>query len=226
MPELNNDPLNPADFKSELTGNILPFWMKHSIDKTNGGFYGALTNDLKIHNEIPRSAILCTRILWSFAAAYRTFGNAEYLETAQYAYRTLFDNFWDKKYGGLYWSVDLHGQPIMDRKHHYAQAFAIYSLCEYYRATDDEESLEYARKLFNLLEEHAYEPVYRGYIEGSSRIWSALEDMRLSDKDMNCRKSMNTMLHMLEAYTQLAQVWPEERMRAQLKIWYEPTLNA
>ena len=68
-----NPTLDPLDFKNELCGNILPFWMEKTIDKTNGGFYGALSNDLHVHNEVPRSAILCTRILWTFAAAYRAF---------------------------------------------------------------------------------------------------------------------------------------------------------
>jgi len=209
--------LDPVDFQNELRGNILPFWMKYSIDKTNGGFYGALSNDLQIHNEVPRSAILCTRILWSFAAAYRAFGQAEYLQTAQYAYETLFKSFWDSTHGGIYWDVDLQGWPVTDRKHHYAQAFAIYSLCEYQQASGSAESLDYARQLFNLLETHAYDPIHQGYIEGCRRDWSALEDMRLSERDMNCRKSMNTMLHTLEAYTQLAQVWPDARVQKQLE---------
>jgi mannobiose 2-epimerase len=99
----------------------------------------------------------------------------------------------------------------MDRKHHYAQAFAIYGLCAYHVATGEAQSLALAQELFRLLEEHAYDPVYGGYIEGSSRRWEALEDMRLSDRDLDCRKSMNTMLHILEAYTQLAHLWAPAR---------------
>jgi cellobiose epimerase len=213
---LINPSLDPVDFKNELCGNILPFWMEKTIDKTNGGFYGALSNDLRIHNEVPRSAILCTRILWTYAAAYHAFKQEEYLQTAQYAYDTLLKSFWDAQYRGVYWDVDQRGQPVTERKHHYAQAFAIYSLCEYSLASGSAESLRYAQELFSLLEQHAYDPVHHGYIEGSRRDWSALEDMRLSDKDMNCRKSMNTMLHTLEAYTRLAQVWPQARVRAQL----------
>lgn len=214
---LNFPALDLLDFKKELRDNILPFWMEHSIDHANGGFYGALSNDLRIHNEVPRSAILCTRILWTFAAAYRIFPQDDYLQTAQYAYDTLLKTFWDEQYGGVYWDVDRHGQPVTDRKHHYAQAFAIYSLCEYALAAGSAESLGFAQELFRLLENHAYDPVNGGYIEGSRRDWSALEDMRLSGKDMNCRKSMNTMLHMLEAYTCLVQVWPEEGVRVQLE---------
>ena len=214
---LNNTILQSSDFQQELTGNILPFWQRHTPDPLNGGFYGALSNDLTIHNEVPRSSVLCARILWTFAAAYRRFGKGADLETADYAYDYLIGTFWDKQYQGIYWNVDLRGQPVMDRKHHYAQAFAIYSLCEYYQAGGKVEALAYAQKLFELLEEHAREPRYGGYIEGSGREWGALADMRLSEKDMNCRKSMNTLLHMLEAYTSLARVWPDPAVKTSLR---------
>jgi len=214
---LNRKILQSSDFKKELTGNILPFWQRQVPDPLNGGFYGALSTDLTVHNEVPRSSVLCARILWTFAAAYRHLGNAAYLETANTAYDYLIGTFWDEEYQGIYWNVDLHGRAVMARKHHYAQAFAIYSLSAYFQAGGKVEALAYAQKLFALLEEHAREPRFGGYIEGSRRDWSALADMRLSDKDLNCRKSMNTLLHMLEAYTGLARVWPEPAVKASLK---------
>ena len=211
--------------EKELTGNILPFWVTHAVDSTNGGFYGAVTNDLQIQNEVPRSAILCARILWTFAAAYRKYGTEEYLSMAQWAYQTLTRVFWDQDHGGLYWSVDLNGKPVLSRKHHYAQAFGIYGLSEYYRATQDSHSLELAQELFRLLENHAYDPINGGYIEGSSRSWTTLEDMRLSTKEINCRKSMNTMLHILEAYTNLLRVWEDSQLKNQQHALIESFLQ-
>jgi mannobiose 2-epimerase len=74
---------NISDFRQqlaeELTENILPFWMTYLVDRTNGGFYGAVTNDLQVHNEVPRSSVLCARILWTYASAYRRLGAAQYL---------------------------------------------------------------------------------------------------------------------------------------------------
>jgi mannobiose 2-epimerase len=205
----------------ELTGNILPFWMTHVVDEVNGGFYGAVTNDLQIHNDVPRSAILCARILWTFATAFRTLGKEEYLAMAQRAYDYLTNVFWDETYGGVYWHVDFKGHPGVDRKHHYAQAFAIYGLAEYYRATQEPQSLTLAQTLFDLLEKHAYDETHSGYIEGSSREWGTLPDMSLSPRDINCRKSMNTMLHILEAYTNLLRVWEDAHLKAQHKALLE-----
>jgi cellobiose epimerase len=209
----------------ELTGNILPFWMEHSVDKVNGGFYGALTNDLEIHNEVPRSAILCARILWTYAAAYRKLGKTEYLDMASWAHQYLTRSFMDETFGGVYWTIDSAGKPVFDRKHHYAQAFAVYGLSEYYRATRQPESLALAQTLFQLLEKYAHDPVHGGYIEGSSRKWETLTDMRLSERDLNCRKSMNTMLHILEAYTNLLRVWQDAGLKTQHKALLEVFLE-
>lgn len=200
-----------GQLEQELAGNILPFWMAQAVDRERGGFYGAVTNDLQVHNHVPRSAILCARVLWTYSRAYSRFRDAAYLDMARWAFAALTEVFWDQEYGGVYWTVDALGQPVMDRKHHYAQAFAIYGLCAFYETTGESQSLALAQELFRLLEKHAYDPVYGGYIEGSSRRWEALEDMRLSDRDLDCRKSMNTMLHILEAYTQLARLWEPAR---------------
>jgi mannobiose 2-epimerase len=209
------------ELKDELTGNILPFWIKHSIDPVNGGFYGAVTNDLQVQNDVPRSAILCGRILWTFSAAYRILGGEEYLTMARHAFDYLTGVFWDPEYGGLFFDVNRRGQPVFDRKHHYAQAFGLYGLSEYYRAAKDPLSLKLGQSLFELLEKHAFDPVHGGYIEGSSRKWETLPDMRLSEIDLDCRKSMNTNLHILEAYTNLLRVWDEPRLRAQHKALLE-----
>ncbi len=207
--------------EEELKSRILPFWMEHVVDRVNGGFYGAVTNDLEVHNEVPRSAVLCARILWTYARAAREWGGDRCLWMARWAYEYLRAVFWDRDYGGLYWQVDRQGRPVSDRKYHYAQAFAIYGLSEYYLAVQEPLSLALAQALFHLLEKHAYEAVHRGYQEASSRDWEPLADIRLSGRDLDCRKSMNTMLHILEAYTNLMRIWDDAHLKAQHKALIE-----
>jgi cellobiose epimerase len=213
-----------ARIEDELTGNILPFWMRHAVDRENGGFYGTISNDLVIDKESPRASVINTRILWTFSAACRLCGPA-YRETADWAWDYIRRKFWDAEYGGVYWMTDYRGNPISDRKQIYAQAFAIYAMAEYFRATGNAESLERAKELYGLIEVKSHEPVYGGYLEACSRDWGALDDLRLSEKDLNSPKSMNTHLHVMEAYTNLLRVWPDSALRASQKALLEVTLD-
>jgi mannobiose 2-epimerase len=216
--------MEAARFRKELTENILPFWMRYTVDRENGGFYGTVTCDLKVEKAAPRASVINTRILWTFSAASRLVG-PEYRETADWAYAYILDKFWDKEHGGVYWMLDYQGNPISDRKQIYAQAFAIYGLVEYYRATGNPESLERARRLFRLIEEKSHEPAYGGYLEARARDWSALDDLRLSEKDLNSPKSMNTHLHIMEAYTSLLRVWRDPELLARQKELLEVTMD-
>lgn len=193
------------EVKENLTSNILPYWMEKMIDP-RGGFYGRRDGRDILIADAPKGAILNARILWSFSAAYRVLKDPVYLELAEKAKREIIDRFYDKEYGGIYWALDSNGHPFDTKKQFYALGFAIYGLSEFARATGDSEAQEYSIRLFQDIETHSRDYIRGGYREATLRDWSHIEDMRLSEKDMNATKTMNTHLHIIEPYTNLLRI--------------------
>lgn len=225
MPELQQ-------FRTELNDEwkgILSFWMTYMLDKENGGFYGKLSHKNVIIQEAPKGIVLNARILWSFSHAYNFSADSQYLSMAACAFDYICKYFIDQEFGGVYWSVDHLGKMLDSKKQVYGLGFCIYALAEYYKATKSEKALEIAIELFTILEDKAFDQEKNGYFEAFARDWKAMDDVRLSNKDANEKKTTNTHLHVIEACSNLFTVCPEkpigEAVENLLSLFWNKIIN-
>lgn len=208
-----------AELQSELT-EILHFWSTQTIDHRQGGFIGKMDNQGLVDYTAPKGLVLNARILWTFSAAYANLHDPMYLAAAQRAFGVLSTHFYDDHFGGYYWSVTAAGAALNTRKQIYGQAFVLYALAEYLRVLDEEQQaavLQRARAIFDWIEKHSFDSQFNGYWEAVARNGTALEDLRLSDRDSNAPKTMNTHLHILEAYANFYHSWPDPQLHERLK---------
>lgn len=212
-----------ASLRHQLEQCILPYWAERMLD-SRGGIYGGRDNDGTLRDELPRSAVLGTRVLWTFATAARLSPKPDWRLAADHAWAWVSNVLWDQQSGGVFWSVDAQGRPLAEHKQCYAQGFAIYACAAYHRLTGESAPLTLAKTCFDLLEA-AHDKELGGYYEGCGREWQVLADARLSDKEPEAPKSMNTLLHLLEGYTELYAVWPAaklgERLRELTRLFVE-----
>ncbi|MBA0883125.1 AGE family epimerase/isomerase [Flavobacterium undicola] len=202
--------------QSELTtelNNILDYWSKFTIDTKKEGFIGQIDSNDHINYQAEKGSVLNARILWTFSAAYQLTKKEEHKCIAKRAFDYIVNHFYDTEFGGVFWSVHYDGTPKDTKNQIYAIAFVIYGMTEYYAISKEEKALEIAINLYQKIQEYCYDPVNKGYLEAFTREWKNIDDLRLSDKDANEKKTMNTHLHIVEGYANLYKVWKNENLR-------------
>lgn len=214
------------EVRIELTEHILPFWQGLK-DENYGGYYGFVDYELKIDKMYRKGCILNSRILWFFSNACMALEDEGLKEYAEHAYRFLRDCCIDREYGGVFWSVTYDGVPDDTTKHTYNQAFAVYALSSYYKMSGDREALELAKALFELIEEKCTDEY--GYLEAFTRDFRPETNEKLSENGVLAEKTMNTLLHVLEGFTEYYRVSRDERaasaLRRMLDTFYDKVYN-
>jgi len=197
-----------------LEGNIIPFWQGLRDDEY-GGYYGFMDIDLNLDKKADKGCILNSRILWFFSEAARILGCDDLLPYATHAYRFLQERCTDKENGGIYWSVTYDGKPADTTKHTYNQAFAVYALSAYFEASGDEAAIKTAFKLFTLIEEQFKDDT--GYGEAYDCEINPIVNDKLSENGIIADKTMNTMLHVFEAYSGLYRATKDKQVAEKMR---------
>ena len=197
------------EIRRELLEHIAPFWMSLRDDEY-GGWYGYLSYDLQLDKRAEKGCILNSRITWFFANLYALTGNPEYLDEARHGYEFMLDHCLDREKGGVFWSVDYSGKPLDTTKHTYNQAFSIYALSSYYDVTGDENARDLAEGLFDIIEDRCRDE--GGYLEAFDRNFQPSSNEKLSENGVMAVRTMNTLLHVIEGYTELYRVTGDRKV--------------
>lgn len=201
------------EVKAHLTQVIIPFWSKLRDDEY-GGFYGLVDYNLNVYKQFTKGVILHSRILWFFSNAYMTLGDKKCLDNAKHAFEYIKKYCVDYENGGVYWSTKYNGEVEDSTKHTYNIAFSIYAMSSYYDASKDEEALKIATSLYHVIETKCRDNV--GYLEAFTKDFQPESNEKLSENGIIAQKTMNTLLHVFEAYTEYYRVTKEPEVKERL----------
>ena len=210
-----------AELKDQLVHKILPYWYDTAIDRTNGGY--VLSDDAarKAPSATEKQLVTQSRMIWGFSHAHLKGlgdGKHDYLKAAEQGYHFLLDHFLDREQGGYFWTTDVAGKPVDERKIVYGESFVIYGLVEYYRASGDKAALGHAMDLYQVLQKQSHDPKYGGWVEHFTRDWKPIvEPGSPVIVEVAGRKSANTHLHLMEALTELYAATHDPAVRKSLE---------
>jgi cellobiose epimerase len=204
-----------------MVNKLLKPWYPQSVDTLYGGFLSSFSYDFKPVGSQDKMIVTQARHVWSNSKAAELFPEVGYyLKSAHHGFKFLRDVLWDKQYGGFYTYTDRQGnvkKGSFAPKEAYGNSFAIYALAAYYEASGDTSALNLAKQGFWWLEKHSHDPVYKGYYQHMERDGTPI--IRPADINSTSElgyKDQNSSIHLLEAFTQLYEVWPDIQVRARL----------
>ena len=209
-----------SELKDQLIHTIRPYWYDTAIDRTNGGYLLSDDAARKAPPATEKQLVTQSRMIWGFSHAHRkglSDGKRDYLKAAEQGYRFLLEHFLDRENGGYFWTTDLTGKPVDQRKIVYGESFVIYGLVEYYRASGDKAALGQAMELYQVLQKRAHDTKYSGWVEHFTRDWKPIvEPGAQVIVEVAGRKSANTHLHLMEALTELYDVTHDPAVKESL----------
>jgi cellobiose epimerase len=218
-----------GEMELTLRRDVLSVWFPRTIDKQNGGFYSNFARDWQRTGSEGKFSVFQGRMTWLAAQIVmkRPDLKAQFLPIVLHGVDYLATVLWDKQDGGFFWGLDDSGQitqSYTDGKHLYGMSFGLYGAAAAYQATRDPRALKLAQLAFLWMDKHAHDAKNGGYFEwltrdghvvqatpGSGRV----ETIPLAGFPLGY-KSMNTHIHLLESFSQLYEVWPDQTLRRRL----------
>ena len=219
LPSDRNQIANQMEYS--LKNELLNKWYPQCMDSVNGGFLSTFTYDFKPHGPQDKFIVTQARHTWTTAKAYELYPSSTYyLDCSRHGFQFLKNVMWDKTYGGFYNLVDRQGNVKSANvpKDAYGNAFGIYALAAYYHASKDTAGLNFAKEAFLWMERHSHDPVHKGYFQHLNRDGSVIPRhlSTPSNSDLGY-KDQNSSIHLLEAFTELYSVWPDQLVKERLE---------
>lgn len=206
-----------------LFENIVPFWDK-AVDRTNGGFYGKIDNHGQVDPLAPKGLVQHARFLWSYSALYRQFGKPHFKDLAEQSLHFLFRAFYNPKTRGWNYLVSHRGETLDTRNHLYALSFVVYGLSEYFLASGNKDAFALAVQTYKLIEKQGRDHQHGGYHECFTSTFGKSEQIP-EYGTVGFNKTMNTHIHLLEAYTNLYRAKKDVIVQASLQHLIDLILN-